>query len=189
MKIQPIRICKTKVAFPVIIASLLFTLTLSACNSFDTRPQKLADALGATPNNTMAHLKLTLNITDHYQHIYFKGSGEVTNNIVEQAVRSIDPSATILPGKRQSYAQDLNDSLTMSWSKADPKNLRVISGKDIFRDSVQNTYWSINWSSTRNPQISDVLVYFIAYDATNVALEMDGNPITGPVIIIETGRE
>ena len=83
----------------------------------------------------------------------------------------------------------VNDSLTMSWSKADPKNLRVMSGKDIFRDSVQNTYWSINWSSTRNPQISDVLVYFIAYDATNVALEMDGNPITGPVIIIETGRE
>ena len=187
MKTQPIR--TPKVAIHVVIASLVFALTLSACDFYDTRPQTLADALGATSSNTLANFKFKQNITDRYQHIYFESSSELTTEIVEKAVKSIDSGATIRPGASLSEGGSISSNLELFWSKASPKNLRVISGKDIFRDSVQNTSWLINWSNTRNPRISDVLVYFITYDATKVALEMDGNPITGPVIIIETGRE
>ena len=188
MKIQPIRICKTKVAFPVIIASLLFTLTLSACDTYNSRPQKLADALGATPDNTLANLKFTLNITDHYQNIYFLRSGDLTNDIIEQAAKSIDPGASVQPGAVLSSAGEWDNDLTYFWSNADPKNLRIILGKDTLRDAIQNKSWLINWSGPRKPGFADIKVHFMEYSATKMALEENGHPITSTVILIETGR-
>ena len=179
----------TTIRLHIVIVCLLFALVLSACNSYDPKTQQLADALGATPSNTMANLKLTSNITDHYQWIYFKVTGELTNDIVERAVKSIDSGATVRPGASLTYAGSLGDTLTMSWSKADPKNLRVIPGKDMFRDAVQNKSWLINWSVTRDPKIADIYVYFVEYSATKMALEVDGYPITSPIIMIKTGRQ
>ena len=87
MKTQPIR--TPKVAIHVVIASLVFALILSACDFYDTRPQTLADALGATSSNTLANFKFKQNITDRYQHIYFESSSELTTEIVEKAVKSM----------------------------------------------------------------------------------------------------
>ena len=126
MNPQPIH--TPKIGLRLVIVNLLFGLTLSACNSYDSRPQKLADALGATSSNTMANFKLTMNITDHSQWIYFEAPRDLTNEIIEQAVKSIDNGASIRLGITQSYAGSLSDTLTTSWSTADPKNLRMISG-------------------------------------------------------------
>ena len=168
------------------ITSLVFALTLAACDFYDTRPQTLADALGATSSNTLASFKFKQNITDRYQHIYFEHSSEMTTELIEKAVKSIDSGATIRTGASLPIAGSIGDNLETFWSKGSPKNLRAITSKDIFRDSVQNKSWLINWSNTRNPRISDVLVYYITYDATKVALEMDGHSITNPIIIIQT---
>lgn len=187
MKTQSIR--TTKTAIHMAITSLVFALTLAACDFYDTRPQTLADALGATSSNTLASFKFKQNITDRYQHIYFEHSSEMTTELIEKAVKSIDSGATIRTGASLSDGEGLSNNLDLFWSKGSPNNLRLISGKDIFRNSVQNTSWLINWSNTRNPRISDVLVYYITYDATKVALEIDGHSITNPIIIIQTSNQ
>ena len=186
MKTQPIR--TPKIVFRLVIVSLLFGLTLSACQSYDSRPQKLADALGATHNNTLANFRFKHNLTDRSQYVYFEASSEVTNEIVEQAVKSIDSSATIRPGAILSYAGSWSDRLTTHWSEADPQNLRVITGKDMFRDSVQYKSWYVNWSATQNPKSADVYVRFVEYSSIKVALEMAGHSITSPIIIIESDQ-
>ena len=88
-----------------------------------------------------------------------------------------------------SYAGSWSDTLTTSWSSADPKNLRVISGKDIFRDSVQYQSWYVYWSAHQDIKKPDIILRVVEYSATKVALEMDGRPLTGSVIILETGRQ
>ena len=156
---------------------------------YDPKAQKLADALGATPDNTLANFKYKSNFVDRYQKIFFKLPGDVTTEMIEQAAKSVDPHATVRLGTPLSYEGGWSEDLTYNWSKLNPGNLRVMSGKDAFHDADQNKTWYVTWSTTQNPRTTDVYVRFMEYSATKVALEINGQPVAEPVIFLETGRQ